>query len=149
MEENKKEILKKGLMKTDTDFTSNLMNKINSEETALSNVLSKHGSVSTSPDFTAQLMGQLEGKSPAVPYTPVISKRTWIGIAAMFIGLICLTLFSGTDGSIDLRIEDGFQNIKNGVGSFFSNGSTFYYVMLGILMLSVGLFIEQKVGKKV
>ena len=136
-------------MKTDTDFTSNLMDKINAEETALSNVLSKHGSVSTSPDFTAQLMGQLEGKSPAIPYTPVISKRTWIGIAAMFIGLISLTLFSGTEGSLDLRIEDSFQNIKNGLGSFFSNGSVWHYVMLGIFVLSIGLFVEQKVGEKV
>ena len=148
MEENKKDILKKGLLKTDADFTSNLMDKINAEEKALSNVLSKHGAVATSPDFTAQLMSQLEGKSPAVPYTPVISRKVWIGIAAVFIGIICLTFFSGTEGSVDLRMEDGVQRIKNGVSSITSSGAILQYFMIGILMLSLGLFVEQKLSSK-
>ena len=147
MEENKKEILKKGLIKTDPDFTSNLMNKINAEEAVLSNVLSRHGSVSTSTDFTAQLMSKLEGKTSRAPYTPVISKKVWFGIAAVFIGLISITLFSGTEGSRELGIEAGFQSIKNGVDSFLSNGSIFRYIMLGVLLLSVGFVIEQRVNK--
>jgi hypothetical protein len=148
MKENKKEILKKGLMKTDTDFTSKLMNKINAEEEALSNVLTRHGSVSTSPDFTAQLMSQLEGKSTAIPYEPAISKKAWIGIAAMSIGLVFFTLISGTENSRELGIEEGFGRVMNDVGTFFSGGSIFNYVMLGSLLLSIGLVVEQKVGKK-
>lgn len=149
MDENKKELLKKGLVTTDTDFTSKLMTKINAEETALSNVLSKHGSVSTSTDFTAQLMTKLEGKTPVIQYEPVISKSAWIGIAALFIGIISLTFFFGSEGSLEFRLGNGFQNVKNGIGSFLSKGSAFLYILIGAFILSVGLFVEQKVGKKV
>lgn len=148
MEENKKDILKKGLMKTDVDFTSKLMDKIDVDETALSNVLSKHGSVPTSSDFTASLMGQLEGKSPAIPYSPAISRKAWIGVAAVSIGVICLSLFSGTESFREFGIEKSFQNFAGGVATFFSSGSIFNYLVLGGLVLSLGLFIEQRVSKK-
>lgn len=149
MEENKKDILKKGLLKTDTDFTANLINKINADEAALSKVLTKHGTVSTSVDFTAQLMSQLEEKTPAIPYKPVISRPAWIAIAAIFIGFIGLTLFSGTENSHQLGIEGGLQNLKNGVDAIFSGDSTFQYFMLGALLLSLGLVVEQKISERV
>lgn len=149
MEENKDNILKKGLLKTDASFTSNLMDKINAEESALSNVLARHGQVAVSDEFTVQLMSQLEGKEASIPYKPVISKKAWLGIAAVFIGLISLTLFSGTEETYNLGIENNLQSIKTSIGSLTSSGATLYYIMFGTLLLSFGLIIEQKLSRKI
>lgn len=149
MEEQKNKQLKKGILDTEADFTSNVMNTINSEETRMSNLLSKHGMISPSTDFTAQLMRQLEGKSPVVPYTPVISKKAWIGIAAFFIGVIIFTLFSGTNDPKGSLLNDEINQFTTIMESLFSNGSAFPYLMFGVLILSIGLIIEQKVKTKV
>ncbi|MDX2359568.1 MAG: hypothetical protein QNK23_02100 [Crocinitomicaceae bacterium] len=145
--EEKKHILKKGGLEAGAGFTSKLMEQINAEETALSNVLSKHGAEQPSVDFTAQLMSQLEGKTPKVPYTPVISKRTWIGIAAAFIGVFILTMFSGGEASGRLNPET-LQTVKDTVSGFFSNGSLFTYLILGALLLSLALFLDQGAYRK-
>lgn len=148
MEENKDNILKKGLLKTDDSFTSNLMDKINAEESALSIVLSRHGQVGVSDEFTAQLMSKLEGKEASISYKPVISKKAWFGIAAVFIGLITLTVFSGSEESYNIDIENNLQSIKTSITSLTSSGATLYYLMFGTLLLSFGLIIEQKLSRK-
>lgn len=149
MEEQKNKLLKKGILETEADFTSNVMNSINSEETRMSNLLSKYGMVEPSADFTTQLMRQLEGKSPAVPYTPVISKKAWIGIAAVFVGVIILTLFSGTNNPKGTLFDDELNQLTTMLDALFSDGSAFPYLMLGGLILSIGLVIEQKMKTKV
>ena len=149
MEEQKNKLLKKGLLEPDADFTSKVMNSIDAEETVLSNLLAQHGSVAPSSNFTAQLMQQLEGKSPLVPYEPVISKKAWIGIAAVFIGIICFTMFSGTKDPKEILLNDELHQFTMSIDALFSDGSAFPYLMLGILILAIGLVIEQKVSAKV
>lgn len=149
MEEQKNKLLKKGLLEPDTDFTSKVMNSIDAEETVLSNLLAKHGSVTPSSDFTSQLMQQLEGKSPVAAYAPVISKKAWIGIAAVFIGIICLTIFFGTKDSKEILLNDQLHQFTMHIDALFSDGSAFPYLMLGILILSIGLVLEQKLSAKV
>ena len=147
MDEKKKNILKSGGMEVGSDFTSKIMGQINAEETALSNVLSRHGDMETSADFTAQFMTQLEGKSPKALYKPVISKNTWIGLAAAFIGVIVMVIFSGGEGSGRLNMES-VESVKNGIGEFFSGGALTPYLILGALLLSLALLFEQKVRVK-
>ena len=60
MEKKNKDILKDGLMETKKDFASNLMDRIDAEEKALSYVLSKSSAMETSPDFTTNLISKLE-----------------------------------------------------------------------------------------
>ncbi|MDG1331881.1 MAG: hypothetical protein P8P74_06105 [Crocinitomicaceae bacterium] len=147
MEKKKKGILKSGLMETKMDFTSNLMDRIDAEEKALSNVLSKSNAMETSDDFTAQLMLKLEGKVPAKPYKSIISKRAWTGIAAVFVGIIVLSLLTiGQEGGslkYDLEIEEA----TNTFVSFFQNSPGFTYSSLGLLVLTFGLWVEQRSKK--
>jgi len=148
MEKKDKDILKKGLEETSFDFTSKVMNQLNAEETALSNVLSKHGALETSPDFTLQLMSQLEGKSAKVEYTPVISKTMWMGIAAMVIGMVVLIFAFGTESNSEYAVGENLKNLSTSVGSFFTQGSTFMYILFAALIFSIALVVEQRVSHK-
>ena len=148
MDQKDKDILKKGLEETTPDFTSRVMNQINAEEKALSNVLSKHGAMETSPDFTAELMAKLEGKKPAVPYTPVISKTVWMGLAAMLVGVIIFVFASGSSQPSTLQVSENLQNVTNDIGTFFTKGSAFMYILLGTLVLSIALVVEQRLSRK-
>lgn len=144
MEKKDKDILKKGLMETKPDFTSSLMNQINAEDIAMKNVLSEHASLNPSADFTANLMSKLEGKVPAKVYTPVISKRAWAAIAAVFVGIIVLSVSvsqqSPTETVIDLNIDDMSKKLT----SFFSNMSMIMYLGFGVLTFAIGLLVEQR-----
>ncbi|MFT5777912.1 MAG: hypothetical protein ACI837_000860 [Crocinitomicaceae bacterium] len=144
MEKKNTNILKKGLLKTESDFTSKLMDQLDAEDKALASLLTKQGALETSPDFTAQLMTELEGKRPKVPYTPVITLRGWIAAAAVFAGIIILTLFIGTTGPSEFVENDKIEAFKSGIGEFFKERSLFIYLLLGALLLSVGLFLEQR-----
>jgi hypothetical protein len=147
MEKNTRNILKKGLLKTESDFTSKIMDELNAEEKALSSVLLKHGELKTSVDFTAQLMQELEGKVPKKPYTPVISMRGWIGIAAVFTGVIVLLFSSGTNSSSEFVPNDKIEAVAAGISDFFKERSWFIYLLLGALLLSIALVLEQRSGK--
>lgn len=147
MEKKKKDILKSGLMETKMDFTSNLMGRIDAEEKALSNVLSQNSSMETSSDFTAQLMSKLEGKVPSKPYGSVISKQAWVGIAAVFVGIIVLALMTiGQEGGT-LKYDIQIEEVTNSFVSFFQNSPIFTYTSLGLLILTIGLLFEQRVRK--
>lgn len=148
MEENFKKIVEKSMIQTDSDFTSKVMETIHSEEKVLSNLLTTKANLATSVDFTAQLMTQLEGKSPATPYSPVISKIGWIGIAATFVGIICVTLFLGTNDIYDAPFASNFDQLKRSIDSITTIGIEFQYLMIGILVLSIGLVIEQNLGRR-
>jgi hypothetical protein len=148
MEKKNKDILKKGLMEPSSDFTSSIMNQIKKEDRAISNILSEKGSMTTSPDFTANLMSQLDGKKVPVVNPPLISKGVWIGIAAMVIGVITLTLFSSGSTSVDTSFSNQFDNVSKSLRAFFSGNFTLLYVIFGVLLLSVGLLLEQRLGNK-
>lgn len=147
MEDNTNKHWKKGILQPNEDFTSQVMQKIEAEEEALAHLLSKHGKMTPSTDFTAELMQKLEGKVPVVPYTPVISKRMWIGIAAVGIGIIFWTLFTGSESYPDKGFEYPLQNFNDSIHSMVTEGSVFSYFAMGILILSIGLVIEQRVGR--
>ena len=148
MENKGKNILKKGMMETKSDFTSSLMDQINLEEKALSNVLSEHGSMHTSNDFAASIMSQLEGKIPSKIYTPVISKQVWIGIAAVLVGIVVLTISLVNIGPSHTNFDFNPEAITTAFSSFFKNSPTVVYVGLGVLFLSVSLLLEQRIGSK-
>jgi hypothetical protein len=148
MEKKDKDILKKGLMETKSDFTSSLMNQINAEDIAMKNVLSEHGSLSPSADFTSNLMSQLEGKVPAKVYTPVISKRAWAAIAAVFIGVVILTLSVAQQNPGEAGVDLNIDNLSKGMTSPFKNLSTILYVGFGVLALAIGLVVEQRLSSK-
>lgn len=150
MEKKNNDILKKGLMETKVDFTSNLMDRINAEEKAMSTVLSENGVLETSPDFTIELMSKLDGKVPAKPYSSVISKQAWIGIAAVFFGVIVLALMTtGQEGTGLINYNIQMEVATNSFVSFFKNSPIFTYSSLGLLILTVGLLFEQRLRKTV
>lgn len=144
MKKKDKNILKRGLIETSDDFTSNLMKKINAEEMALTSVLSQHGLLEAPTDFTAQVMQKLEGKVASTLYTPVISKRVWVGIAAAATVIVLLVLISDQSTSGNSRISENVEQTLNGFHSFFSNGSIFLYLLSGALLFSIGLVFEQR-----
>ncbi|MFK7784499.1 MAG: hypothetical protein AB8B56_05280 [Crocinitomicaceae bacterium] len=147
MEKKKTNILKDGLMETKMDFASNLMDRIDAEEKAMSNVLSNNSAMETSEDFTAKLMSKLEGKVPAKPYTSVISKQAWIGIAAVFVGIIILSLLTiGQEGS-SIRYSHEIEQATNTFVSFFQNSPIFTYSSIGLLLITVGLLFDQRLRK--
>lgn len=148
MEKKDKNILKKGLMETKSDFTSNLMDQINAEEKALSNVLSTDGKLETSPDFTALLMAQLEGESPAMVYKPVISKRVWYGLATVFVGVVGLAIFFGSAGPNKAHFDLNLSSVSSQFESLFQIGSTVTYAIFGVLVFSIGLVVEQRISRK-
>ena len=146
MKKKANNILKKGLIETNDDFASNLMNKINAEEQALNSVLSQHGSLDAPTDFTAQVMKQLEGKVAASAYTPVISKRVWLGIAAAISAIVLLVLFNDQNTSSNSELSENVEQTLNSLYSFFTKGSIFIYLLLGTLLFSIGLVIEQRLN---
>ena len=147
MGKKNKDILKKGLMETKTDFTSNLMDKIITEEKVLSNVLSKNGSLETSKDFTLELMSKLEDKRSSKVYRPVISKSAWIGIAAIFTGVIVLAfLTSGMEAS-SFKYHLQLEKVTGGIASLYKYSYVFTYTSFGIFMLTLALLFEQRSRK--
>ncbi|MFT5860415.1 MAG: hypothetical protein ACI865_002528 [Flavobacteriaceae bacterium] len=149
MKKDENDILKKGILKPTSDFTSGVMGKINAEEKALANVLSAQGGMKTSSDFTSQLMAQIGTSTPSTPYVPVISKRVWIGIAAVFIGVLVLAGFYTESGSGQIDLQNNLQKVSDDISASVKSGPIFTYLLVGALILSLGLFIEQRFGKKV
>lgn len=147
MSKREKDILKKGMEKTSIDFTSDVMKTINKEEQALATVLMEHSTLKPSDSFTSLLMHKLEGKVPAKPYEPVISRFAWITICASVIGFIVLAISMGSVES-DYSISNNLKEVSESMSNFFSNSSYLTYTIGGILALSIGLLIDQKVGNK-
>ena len=147
MEKKNKDILKKGLMETNSDFTSELMNRINAEEKALSSVLSKHGSVETSEDFTVHLMSKLEGKVPSKPYRSVISKPVWMGITAIFVAIVVLALSTIDQEASTIKYDLQVERIADGVATFFKKSSFLTYTCFGVLVFTLKLLYDQRSRK--
>jgi hypothetical protein len=148
MEKKNNDILKQGMMETKSDFTSSIMDQINAEEEALAAVLSEQGGMKPSLNFTTNLMTQLEGKVPAKVYTPIISKRSWIFIAAAFIAIIAIALSTAQPESSDASKYLNSLNLSGKISSVFKGTYGLLYIGFGVLALSIGLRIEQRLGKK-
>lgn len=146
--EDQRNILKKGLEKPSVDFTKNLMQSIEAEEKSLSRIIKDHGEVQPSVNFKEDLMSQLAGMSPKKPYEPVISKRIWIGIAAIL--AVVFTVVFATSGaapksekfSISLEKID-FSFIEN-----LDSNPMLTYTICGVLLLSIALLAEQRLKQK-
>lgn len=148
MEKKNNDILKQGMMETKSDFTSSIMDQINAEEEALATVLSEQGGMKPSLNFTANLMTQLEGKVPAKVYTPIISKRSWVFIVAVFLAITVVALLTAQPESSEASKYLNSLNISGKVSSVFKGSYGLLYIGLGVLALSIGLRIEQRLGKK-
>jgi hypothetical protein len=146
MKKKDKNILKKGLIQTNDDFTSNLMSKINAEEKALNSVLSQYGTLEAPVDFSAQVMQKLEGKVASAAYTPVISKRVWTGIAVAATVIVLLALIFDQNTTGNSGLNENVEKTLNGFQSFFTNGSIFLYLLMCTLLFSIGLVIEQRLN---
>ena len=146
MKKKNQNILKKGLIETNDDFTSNLMSKINAEEKAMNSVLSQYGTLEAPVDFTAQVMQRLAGKVASTQYAPVISKRVWAGIAVAATVIVLLVLISDQSTSSNSGLSENVEQTLNGFQSFFTNGSIFLYLLIGTLLFSIGLVIEQRLS---
>lgn len=149
MEKKNKDILKQGMMETRSDFTLSIMDKINTEEAALADVLNKQEVLKPSLNFTVELMTQLEGKVPTKTYTPIISKRTWVFIAATFIAMTVVVLSKAQPGSSQAIDYLNSLDLSGKISSVFKGSYGVLYIGLGVLALSIGLTVEQRFGKKV
>ena len=139
-------ILKKGIEKPSLDFSKNLMNQIEAEEMTLSRAIREHGSLNTSDNFVTDIMGQLEGLSPKRPYQPVISKRIWLGIAAVFTTIFLITALTPHSGQTVLPIN--LDQFDLNLAEKFESNRIFIYSICGVLILSVALLAEQKLTSK-
>ena len=149
MEKKNKDILKQGMMETRSDFTLSIMDKINTEEAALADVLNKQEVLKPSLNFTVELMTQLEGKVPTKTYTLIISKRTWVFIAATFIAMTVVVLSKAQPGSSQAIDYLNSLDLSGKISSVFKGSYGVLYIGLGVLALSIGLTVEQRFGKKV
>ena len=147
MDKKNKDILKKGLHETKMDFTSSVMGKIHAEEKALSSLISREGAMETSDSFTMELMSKLEGKVPAKSYTPVISKSAWIGIAAIFTGVILMAFLASGSGTGSLKYDLRVERLANGISSIFQYSQAITYSCFGVLILTLALLYEQRSRK--
>jgi len=96
------------------------------------------GTESPSPDFKLKLMEAIREKAEQkVVYKPLITRKTWIGIAAVFIGIIVISVLFPTTGLLSgLGLEP--SKFETGISlpkPEFSK--TFIY---GVLFLSLFLF---------
>lgn len=144
--EDSNNILKKGLEKPSVDFTKNLMKHIEAEENLLSRVVKEHAEMTTSPSFSSDLMSQLEGITPKKPYEPVISNRTWGGIAAVLV--VIVTLVFTTSGSEASGIPVYFSKIDFNIVNKIESNPILIYSICGVLLLSIALLTEQRLTNK-
>lgn len=146
MEDKDKKIIKKGLVQPSSDFTNGIMNSINSEEEALSTILSKHAKETPSVSFTSNLMAKIGNKVPS-PYKPVISRFGWISIACTLAAIIIMILFFGQESSEGAKYQDHIKSVMETVQSFSIEIYYATYAIMAILSISLLLLIEQKVKK--
>ncbi len=75
--------------KPSQEFTEKVMKKVLAsdikKEKALTSLLQKHTLEQPSLDFTSRVMSGLPQKSPAFVYQPVIGKKVWYFMSAIFI----------------------------------------------------------------
>jgi len=146
MKKDDKNNVKKGLEKPSPDFTKNIMQKIDAEEVAIGNVLSKHSLESPSTSFTDSIMANIEVRQ-LTPYKPVISKYVWYGLAATFIGLIIFT-FANTTVTNQTKLGSRLDNITETFQSVFTGVPYLSYSAMAILGISVLLLLDQKFKKQ-
>lgn len=146
--EDPKNILKKGLEKPSVDFTKNLMQTIEAEEKSLSRTVQEHAQEKPSTDFSTGLMSQLEGMSPKKPYEPVISKRIWMGIAAII--AVVFTVVFATSGSTSASNKFSFNldRIDFNFADKFESSPILTYTICGVLLLSIALLAEQRLKQE-
>jgi hypothetical protein len=145
MDRKDREIFKKGIEKPSDDFTKNVLNQIDKEEEALAKVLSSHSMETPSDAFTSSIMQAISNKK-VVEDKPIIGKSVWIGLAAVFIGLIVLVLGAADangSGITGNQLENMFESLKGGAVS-----SIITYAALSAFGLSILLLIDQKLLKK-
>lgn len=147
MKKEEKDLYESSIEKAPADFTSNVMREIEANEEGWSKVLSKNVALTPSDDFTLDLMEKLEGKAPKTPYDPVIPKWFWMTIACLFVG-VGIFVFSFTEASSETSYVSAHVQQTNELVDSLANSSILVYTVLGILLLSVALFIEQSIGKK-
>jgi len=146
MNNNEKDILKRGEEKAPKDFTISLMHRIDANEKTFSKALSKNVIIKPSSDFTAELMQKLEGKTPKAPYKSVIPESVWIGIGAFFVGVNIVAFTLNENGSEKFYIQEYTQKTTEAI-NVFSDSPILFYTILGVLILSLSLFVEQLIRK--
>ncbi len=146
--EDPKNILKKGLEKPSVDFTKNLMQAIEAEEKSLSRVVQEHAEEKPSTDFSTNLMSQLEGMSPKKPYEPVISKRIWMGIAAIIAIVFAVVFATSGSTSTSGKFSFNFDRIDLSIADKLESNPVLTYAICGVLLLSIALLAEQRLKQK-
>ena len=99
---------------------------------------------SPSKDFTANLMNALssEETSKSISYVPLISKKVWLGIAAVFIGILCIP-FQKQEGGILEKVDLSFMNKISLPEINFDLGITIpTTVFYALLLFSIMIFIQ-------
>lgn len=79
-------------------FTASIMQAIEADvqrEAALKAILQKEEAVGPSFSFTANVMAGIKASQPKYVYKPIISRKAWYGIAAIFTVLVALAMLPG------------------------------------------------------
>lgn len=143
------EFRKAGMERPADDFTSKLMQQIDAEERALHSLLQAHGKLETSPDFALQFMAQLEGKhvkAKANP-RPVLSLRTWIGIAASF-ALIAVFLLMQGGGNGSSLMDKNYLSFLDGASNMLSENKFLIYLAPICSLFVLALIFETRTAKR-
>ena len=84
--------------KTSLDFTNEVMEQVFrlelKEEKAMTSFFQKHILEEPSSEFTSKVMSGLPQNSPTFVYQPVIGKKAWYFITAVFITLVIYIFFN-------------------------------------------------------
>ena len=144
MEENDKNKIKSGLEQPSSDFSKNIMRKIDSEEIAMKNILTKHSLDTPSISFADSVVAGIEIKN-LTPYKPVISKYVWYGMAAMFVGF-SIFMFANTTIT-DQTISSRLGNVSETFNSLFTTIPYLSYSIMAVLGISALLLLDQRLKR--
>lgn len=143
------EFRKAGMESPGDDFTAKLMQQIETEERALHSLLQAHGKLETSPDFALQLMAQLEGKSAKAKsiYRPVLSRGSWIGIAACFALIVVFLLTQGNVNSSSSTAQE-YLSYLDGASKHLNGNKILIYIAPICSLLVIALVFETRTTKQ-
>ncbi|MFD2144265.1 hypothetical protein [Mucilaginibacter antarcticus] len=116
MKANKNNVFKKVIKlaadeNPSANFTANIMQTLEADaqrEMALKTLLNEDEAVGPSFNFTANVMAGITANKPQFVYKPIITKRAWLGIAALllvFITLACLPNPTGYNNAAQTRMN--------------------------------------------
>lgn len=153
MRADKDDKLKALLKQAGTDkptegFTNSVMQMVEADaarEAALQSILKKHPVEGPSFDFTASVMRQITAKHKPLVIQPIITKKAWFVIAAMFTLFLIIAFLPGRVNTNAVAENSRLTMLINKV-QFIPSAVVLAIVLGAILMIGDYVFTKYRKG---